>query len=107
MIKNLKKKLEGGGDSHKDGLAGDARVLEDLGHGLACLLDALHVTRVHHKHHAVRLRVVVLPDAADALAAAQVEDGHLELALLQVHLGEAHRWRHILRVVWGVERTRF
>lgn len=93
-------------DSHKHRLAGDARVLEHLGHGLTGLLDALHIARVHHEHHAVRFRVVVFPDAADALAAAQVEDGHLKLALLQVHLGEAHRWRHVLRVVCRAERMR-
>lgn len=74
-------------------------MLEHLSHGLACLLDALHVARVHHEHHAMRLRVIVLPDAADALAAAQVEDGHLELALLQVHFGEAHCGRHVLGVI--------
>lgn len=108
QIKNFFfQKQVGAGDSHEHGLASDARVLENLSHGLACLLDALHVARVHHKHHAVGLGVVVLPNAADALAAAQVEDGHLELALLQVHLGEAHCGCHVLGVVWGAERTRF
>lgn len=91
--------------SHEHGLAGDAWVLENLGHGLPRLLDPLHVARVHHEHHAVRLRVVVLPDAADPLAAAQVKDGHLKLALLQVHLGEAHRGGHILGIVWGKENA--
>lgn len=74
-------------------------MLQDLGHGLPRLLDPLDVAGVHHEHHAVRLRVVVLPDAPDPLPAAQVEDGHLELALLQVDLGEAHCGRHVLRIV--------
>lgn len=81
-------------------------MLQDLGHGLPRLLDPLDVAGVHHEHHAVRLRVVVLPDAPDPLPAAQVEDGHLELALLQVDLGEAHCGRHVLRIVCEKKKGR-
>lgn len=81
-------------------------MLQDLGHGLPRLLDPLDVAGVHHEHHAVRLRVVVLPDAPDPLPAAQVEDGHLELALLQVDLGEAHCGRHVLRIVCNKKKKK-
>lgn len=86
-------------DLHQDGFSSDARVLQDLRHGLLRLLDALHVAGVHHEHHAVGLRVVVLPDVTDPLPASQVEDGHLELPLLQVHLGKAHSGSHVLRIL--------
>lgn len=85
--------------SHEHRFAGHARVLKDLSQGLARLLDPLDVAGVDHEHNAVRLRVVVLPDAPDSLPATEVKDGHLKLALLQVNLGKTHGWSHVVGIV--------
>lgn len=84
---------------HQHGFPSDTRVLKDLRHGLPRLLDPLHVAGVHHKHHAVGLRVVVLPDVPDPLPTSKVKDGHLKLSLLQVHLGEAYSGSQVLRIL--------
>lgn len=71
---------------------------EDLAQGFLRLVDPVDIGGVHHKDHAVRHCVIVLPDVSDSLPATQVKDGHLEFVLLHLNPGKSHSGCHILGI---------
>ena len=79
-----------------DGLAAKVRVAEGLGEDLAALRDPILVRAVHHEDAPVHVRHVRLPDAADALAAAQIVQVDVEAGAMGGLVVEAERGEGLL-----------
>ena len=81
---------------HKYPLPHDALLPDHLLQHVPALLQPRLVARVDHKHDAVHLGVIVLPDVADLLAAAEVVHRHVAALHLELDAGEADGRRHVL-----------